>query len=131
MSEVSALDALLGASIEGIEKSVPIKRLGVDFTVRALTSHEISELQAEATRTEGHGKHKKEYIDNEELGNLMIVTSCVNPDFNDSKLLKHYEAINAIDCLQKALLPGEVVTLSQAVTEVSGYDIDEIAQAKN
>lgn len=124
----TALDALLGASTE-IEDSVFIKRLGVEFTVKSLSTHEISELRAQATRPGRKGK--PEVVDNELLSNLMIVASCVNPDFSDPKLIAHYEASDAADCLQKALLPGEVAALAQAVMEVSGFDVDEVEAAKN
>ncbi|MEH6941684.1 phage tail assembly chaperone [Bacillus sp. JJ722] len=125
MSEtINALDALLGASTD-VEEEVFIKRLGTHFRVKGLSGEDIDDLKEQCTYYVGKGNQRKKQTNEEELGRLLIATSCVNPDFSDAKLLKHYGAVDAADCVQKALLAGEVAKLSHAILTASGFDDDE------
>lgn len=132
MTEISVLDALLGASIE-VEEDVCIKRLGVNFRVKALTGDKLNELREQCTYTVGKGANRKTFVNDEELGRLMIAEACVEPNFGDAKLLAHYKAKDAADCVQKALLAGEVAALSHAVLDVSGFGVsdEDVERAKN
>lgn len=132
MAEISPLEALLGANLN-VEEEVYIKRLGTHFRIKALTGDKLEELREKCTYPEGKGKNRRMVVNEEELGKLLIAESCVEPDFGDERLLKHYGARDAADCVQKALLAGEVATLAHAVLDVSGFeDIDEeIDEAKN
>lgn len=132
MAEINALDALLGASIE-VEDTVFIKRLGVDFRVKGLTGDVINGLREQCTHWEGKGTNRKQVLNDEDLGNLLIATACIDPDFGDPKLLAHYKARDAADCVQKALLFGEVATLSSAVLDVSEVGVVEadVEEVKN
>ena len=64
---------------------------------------------------------------------LLIAAASANLNFGDAKLLEKYEASDAADCVQKALLAGELAKLTQAIMEVSGFDNfdDQIDKAKN
>lgn len=127
----NALDALLGASIE-VEELVPIARLGVDFKIKALTGDKVNQLREQCTYFEGKGVNRKRVTNEEELGQLLISTACIEPDFGNDKLLAKYGARDAADCVQKALLAGEVATLSHAVLDVSGFDRDtDVEEVKN
>lgn len=131
MTKANALDALLGADIN-VEEKVFIDRLGVDFTIKALTGDEVNELREQCTVWRGKGANRKKYTNEEELGQLLISEACVEPDFSDAKLLEKYKARDAADCVQKALLAGEVATLSHAVLDVSGFERDsDVEAAKN
>lgn len=132
MAEMNALDALLSASIE-VEEEVLIKRLGVHFRVKGLTGDKINSLREQCTYFEGKGANRKRIINEDELGQLLIATACIEPDFSNPKLLEKYGARDAADCVQKALLAGEVVTLSHAVLDVSEFRVTEedVEEAKN
>lgn len=132
MAEISPLEALLGASVE-VEETVFIKRLGVNFRVKALTGDKLNSLREQCTYTEGKGVNRRTFTNEDELGKLLIAEACVEPDFGDAKLLAHYKAKDAADCVQKALLAGEVTTLSHAVLDVSGFDNaqEDVETAKN
>ncbi|RSL29099.1 hypothetical protein D7Z54_33080 [Salibacterium salarium] len=138
MSEqnTSTIDALLAAD-PNVEESIYINRLGVYFTVRALKGNTIDKLQEQCTyhNPKKKGKNKRE-IDEEKLGSLMITESCVNPDFSNPQLLEKYNASNAAECVKSALLAGEIITLSNAVLDASGYnngddEEDELDEVKN
>lgn len=127
----NALEALLGADIK-IEETVFIKRLKADFTIRALTGDEVNKIKEECTYVRGKGANRKQEVNEEEFGQKLISTACVEPDFSNADLLKMYNAKDAGDCVQKALLFGEIATLSHAVLDVSGVgQADEIEDAKN
>ena len=132
MAEISALEALLGANIN-VEQTVHMKRLGVDFKVKALTGDKVNKLREQCTYTEGKGANKRTFVKEDELGQLLIAEACVEPNFGDAQLLKHYDARDAADCVQKALLAGEVSTLSHAVLDASGFDRgdEDVEEVKN
>lgn len=132
MTNPTALDAFLGTTAEA-EKTVYLKRLGIDLRVKALTGAQVTKLREQATYSEGKGSKRKSVTNEEEFGGLLISTSCIEPDFGDAKLLAHYNARDAADCVQKALLAGEVAMLSHAVLDVSGFvnDEDEVEEVKN
>lgn len=132
MAEINPLEALLGASVE-VEDKVFIKRLGAYFRVKALTGDRVNALRDQCTYPTGKGANRKLETNEDELGRLLIAEACVEPDFSNKDLLARYGARDAADCVQKALLAGEVALLSHAVLDVSGFDDgqDEVEKAKN
>ncbi|MEC0328677.1 hypothetical protein P4H42_03450 [Paenibacillus macerans] len=122
----TGLEALLGASL-AVEDTVYIPRLKTNFTVRALTSADLQKARQQAT------VGRDGTVDETLLNRLVIAKGCVDPDFNDKALRDHYAAEDAADCVDKALLPGELVRIIQAIMALSGFgDEDEVVEeAKN
>lgn len=118
------LKAFLAADMN-IEQPVHLTRLGGELIVKAIDGKTINQLQKQAT----FGKE----IDEHKFGSLAIATSCTNMNFGDPKLLEKYGASDASDCVQKALLAGEIATLTQAIMKVSGFeDMNaQVEKAKN
>jgi len=116
-TKTNALQALLGSNIN-VTRDVPIKRLGVNFTVKALTDDGLSQARLECT----FGNH----VDESKLAATVIARSCVEPNFNDRSLIDHYGAEDGADCVKKALLAGESVKLYTAILEISGFGEDDI-----
>jgi len=127
---MDALQALLGADLK-IEKEVPIKRLGVNFTIKAIDGDMIAKIQEECTYHTGKGKNREKVVDEQKLGALLIAKGCVSPNFGDQRLLDKYKATDAADCVKKALLAGEIAKLSGAILELSGFDDDGLDEVKN
>lgn len=127
-----ALSALLGAELK-IEKAVSIKRLGVDLIVKSIDVKTFGKITEKATHYVGKGLKREAQIDEQKMNALLIVSACTNLNFADAKLLEKYEASDSADCVQKALLAGELAKLTQAIMEVSGFDNfdDQIDNAKN
>ena len=127
-----ALSALLGAELK-VEKAVPIKRLGVDIIVKAIDGKKIGKITEQATHYVGKGAKREAQVDEQKMGGLLIAEACMNLNFGDAKLLEKYEASDASDCVQKALLAGEIAKLTQAIMNVSGFDDfdDQVDKAKN
>lgn len=130
--EQNALDALLGAELNQ-EHDVFIKRLGTHFTVKSLSGSDVDKLTQQATYTVGKGKNKRQELNQEEFGSLLIAKACKSPDFNNEELKEKYDATDAADCAKKALLAGEVAKVADAILSASGFDDDDegIEDAKN
>ncbi|CAM2950988.1 hypothetical protein PASE110613_09095 [Paenibacillus sediminis] len=123
------LEALLGATLE-LESQVYISRLKTSFTVRALTNEELRRVGERATLPNAKGEKK---TDEQMFNALLIAKGCVDPNFSDKALIQHYGASDEADCVTKALLPGEIAKVLQAVLDLSGFGNEDelIEEAKN
>lgn len=130
---MDALQALLGAKpATEITNQVKIKRLGTEFTIKALTGEDIDKIRDQATYPTKNGKKTELKVNEEEVARLLIVKAVVEPNFADASLLKHFGASDAGECVQKALLAGEIATLQNEILMLSGFDDEEeIEEAKN
>ncbi|WP_298833947.1 hypothetical protein [uncultured Planococcus sp.] len=118
----NALDALLTAELETVE-TVHIKRLGVDFTVKAITSDELNKINEQSKGPNGK-------VNESEINGLLVAAACIDPSFKDAGLRERYDAVTAADVVNKALLAGEVVKLTQTIMEISGFS-DDTTKIKN
>ncbi|WP_239613943.1 phage tail assembly chaperone [Cohnella mopanensis] len=125
----SGLDALLGATIDQTAQ-VYIARLKANFTVRALSNEDLRKANERATVPGAKGTKT---LDNQLFNAAVITKGCVDPDFSDKRLLEKYEASDASDCIAKALLPGELAKVIQAILDLSGFGDEDalIEDAKN
>lgn len=123
------LEALLGATLE-LTKEVYVARLKTHFTVKALSNEDMRKIGERSTISDGKGGKK---TDNDIFNGLVIVKGCVDPDFSDKALKAHYGASDDVDCVSKALLPGEMAKVLQAILDLSGFGNEEelIEDAKN
>lgn len=129
----NALQALLGAKLATeITDTVPIKRLNADFTIKALTGEDIDKIREQATYPVKNGKKTELKVNEEEVARLLIVKSVVDPNFADASLLEHFGSSDSGECVQKALLAGEITSLQNAIMTLSGFDDEEeIEEVKN
>lgn len=130
---MDALQALLGAKpATEITNQVKIKRLGTEFTIKALTGEDIDKIRDQATGPMKNGKKIEMKVNEEEVARLLIVKSVVEPSFSSPQLLEHFGASDAGECVQKALLAGEIATLQNEILLLSGFnDEEEIEEVKN
>lgn len=119
------LDALLGATLD-ITKEVYIPRLKTHFTLKTLTNADVQRANLRATTGKGN-------VDATQLSYALISAACVDPDFNNKALKAHYGATDELDCVGKALLPGEITLLVQEVSKMSGHGVSDevVEEAKN
>jgi len=124
MTKQDALSAFLSADLD-IKDTVHIDRLNIDLEVKALDTPTFKRLNDQAD----FGG----VVDEMRLNGLMISAACVNVPFGDPKMLEKYDASDAGDCVQKALLPGELVSVTQKIMKLSGFDnlAELVKQAKN
>lgn len=129
MAVTKGLDALLSATLD-IKSEVYIPRLKTRFSVKALDSDALRRANDQASVSSGKGGKS---IDGELLNAVIISKGTVDPDFSNKALLAHFEASDASDCVNKALLPGEKTKLVAEILELSGFGNEEelIDDAKN
>lgn len=130
---MDALQALLGAKPAAeITEQVPMKRLGTEFTIKALTGEDIDKIRDQATYPVKNGKKTELKVNEEEVARLLIVKAVVEPNFSNASLLEHFGASDEGECVQKALLAGEIMNLQTAIMTLSGFDDEEeIEEVKN
>ena len=66
--------------------------------------------------------------------NRLVAACCVEPNFKDAELQKHYGVMGAEALIDKLLLPGQFIDLFLAVQEINGITlgINELRdEAKN
>jgi hypothetical protein len=126
-----ALHALLSYDKEP-EKDVYIKRLGVNFRVKAIDTNEFYQIREQATYTVGKGANKKTEVREDEVAALIVAKGVVDPNFGDKKVLEKFKATDAADAVKKALYIGEITLLQDEILRLSGFDdSEEIEEIKN
>lgn len=123
-----ALHALLSANTE-VTKEVYIKRLGVNFTVKALNTEEYYALREQAT----YKVKNKIEVNEIELDGLLISHGVVEPNFNDPQVVSKFGAKDGADAAIKALKIGEIKTLQGEILKLSGFvdENEQIEEIKN
>ncbi|HLO11481.1 MAG TPA: hypothetical protein VK190_04430 [Pseudoneobacillus sp.] len=122
MSEINNQDllkALLAPQNDEVKKSVPMKRFGIDFVIKALSPDEATKITQRATRL---GSKGQKIFDEEMFNYLSIAKACVVPNWEDENLISALGAADAVDAIKKRLLFGEVTYLLQEIGEINGFD---------
>jgi hypothetical protein len=131
MVKSDVLQALLATNLE-VESDVFIKRLGGSFRIKAMDTVTLAKAREQATHVTAKGRST---VDETRLKAIAVTKFCVIPNFGDAALMAKYGAMNAVDCVEKALLPGEIERILDAGMALSGYGDDdeeaEIDEIKN
>ncbi|OXM86461.1 phage tail assembly chaperone [Paenibacillus rigui] len=122
---MDALQAFLTADLT-IEKEVLLRRLQTTLLIKAIDSGTLDKAREQATFYTGTGKNREREVDNEKFKAILITHMVMNVDFGNSDLMKKHNAMNAVDCVRKALLPGEIERVVNEGLALSGFgDTDE------
>lgn len=121
------------------EKGEPVKDkagnyIPVPFKIRSLTQEENDALLKKARRTRKSKVNGQiqEYTDNIEYSRSLVVAATVDPDFTSEEMCKGYGVLDPNLVPAKMLHTGEYSKLVQAITELSGFEDDLVAdEAKN
>lgn len=120
--QIDALQAFLTTDLN-IEKDVPIRRLNTTLRVRAIDSMTLERAREQAT----FGSRKERVVDGLKLYAVLVTKMVTNVDFGHVDMLRKYGASDAVDCVRKALLPGEIERIVNVGWELSGYTDEETA----
>ncbi|BDU83499.1 phage tail assembly chaperone [Clostridium perfringens] len=121
------MDFLINNTIENLTEEVVISdRFKVDgeilkFKIKAVTPDEFSDLQKQCTKI---GKKGKMNFDSKMFNEQLIVNYTVEPNFKDAEAIKKAGCITPEQLLNKTLLAGEVATLVEQISTLSGFDKD-------
>jgi hypothetical protein len=98
------------------------------FTCQALSPSRYNEIQAEAADfTNG----KIRGIDMGEVQMATVLAGVIDPNLKDKEIMTHFNVPTPSELVKKLLLPGEIVTLFNVISEISGFGEDVIKEIKN
>ncbi|CEP39660.1 XkdN-like protein [[Clostridium] sordellii] len=121
------IDFLVSNPIENLTEEIIISdRFKVDgeilkFKIKAVSPDEFSDLQKQCTKV---GKKGKVNFDSKMFNDQLIVNYTVEPNFRDAEAIKKAGCMTPEQFVNKVLLAGEVATLVEEISTLSGFDKD-------
>lgn len=121
------IDFLVSNPIENLTEEIIISdRFKVDgeilkFKIKAVSPDEFSDLQKQCTKV---GKKGKVNFDSKMFNDQLIINYTVEPNFKDADAIKKAGCMTPEQLLNKVLLAGEVATLVEEISTLSGFDKD-------
>lgn len=101
------------------------------FKIKAMTDSEFGDLRKACTT---HRKGGKVEFNAQKFNLQLVIRNTLDPNFKDAASLKAVGVGNSEDYVQKVLLAGEIQTLAQKISGLSGFDVDMndlVEEAKN
>lgn len=101
------------------------------FTIKAVPPEEFSALQKQCTVTKKKGKVE---FDSKKFNEQIAINYTIDPNFRDAESIKKMGVMTPEQFLNKVMLAGELSTLVESISNLSGFDqdIDELREeAKN
>ena len=101
------------------------------FRIKAMTNQTFDDLRKRYTRI---GKGRKVEFDAQGFNNAVVIEHTLDPNFKDAESIKKLGCATPEEYLNRVLLPGEVATLAQKISELSGFDVEMeelVEEAKN
>lgn len=95
----------------------------VKWEIRAITSKENDQLMRKHTKRDK--KTKQEIFDRTSYTNDLVASAVVYPDLKNAELQKAYGVLGDVELLQKMLIMGEFMKLSEEVQKISGLDVED------
>lgn len=100
----------------------------VKWEIRAITSKENDQLMRRHTKRDK--KTKQEIFDRTSYTNDLVASAVVYPDLKNAELQNAYGVLGEVELLQKMLIMGEFMKLSEEVQKISGLDIEDEDQVE-
>lgn len=85
------------------------------FECKTINTQEYKNLQGMAM--------KGNKLQTDKLATAILVTSCVNPKFNDIELIKELKVATPEQAVEKLLTQGEISALALEIVELSGLNV--------
>ena len=100
----------------------------VPFRIRAITQGENDKIVNSCKRRLKNGE---ETVDTRLLSRKLVVAATVEPDFRSTEMCEHFGTLDPLEVPGKMLLSGEYGRLMEAINDLSGFNDDAVAEAKN
>lgn len=100
----------------------------VPFRIRAITQEENDKIVNSCKRRLKNGE---DTVDTRLLGRKLVVAATVEPDFRSAEMCEHFGTLDPLEVPGKMLLSGEYSRLMEAINDLSGFNDDAVAEAKN
>lgn len=101
-----------------------------NFKIKPINGKDFNKFKEECRTI----KKKKVTFDDAKFNELVITKCCIEPNFNDIQAIEKAGVKTPGEFINKVLKAGEIVDLSNAITELSGFDQDTddiVEEAKN
>ncbi|MNB80547.1 Phage XkdN-like protein [compost metagenome] len=101
------------------------------FKIKAMTGQEFDEIRKACTTLK---KGRKVEFDSQRFNLKVIINHTAEPNFKDAASIKQVGVTTPEEYVQRVLLAGEIATLAQKISELSGFDVDMsdlVEEAKN
>lgn len=98
------------------------------FTCQALSPSKYNEIQESAA---SFSNGQIEGIDMGEVQMATVLAGIIDPNLKDKELMAHFKVPTPAELVRRLLLPGEIVTLFNVISEISGFGDDVIKEIKN
>lgn len=115
------------------EATYQVDRLGIQVTLKGLSEKEINTIKAECTYTiKARGQNQEKFKESE-FNAALIEAATKKPNWNDKRLLEHFNASDGKTIIKKKFLAGEISSLGDRILDLSGFndELDEIEDIKN
>lgn len=123
------------AKIKRPTREVEIKRLSellgeqVVFTCCALDAEKFGEIQENSLKINSRGEF--ENIDTSELQIFSLIEGIKDPKLKDKELMEKFASKTPKELVKRLLLPGEIASLYNIISELSGFNDDTVLEIKN
>ncbi len=104
------------------------------FKIKAMTNDEFEEIRKAAASISTKKGKRTINFDTKRFNELVVINNTLDPNFKDAESIKKLGCITPEQYLNKVLLAGEIVELSQQIQTLSGFELemDELVEeAKN
>lgn len=136
---MSNLSAFLHPVTTQVEKEIVIsdRFVGEDgkpvpFKIRSLSQEENDAITKQSRKSRKVNGQLQETLDTVEFSRRMVVAATVEPNFADAEMCQAYGVLDPLMVPGKMLLSGEYSRLLSAITELSGFNAEDIEEeAKN
>lgn len=95
---------------------------GHPITIKAITGDQYTSFQQACI--ENPNSAKKRRFNTKRFNELIVINATVDPNLKDAEMIKAAGVPDSANLLYKVFLAGEINTLSQAILELSGFDVD-------
>jgi len=96
------------------------------FKIKAMTGDEFSTYQRISVNL---SKNKIKEFDSKKFNELVVLNNTIEPNFRDAASITKAGCQTSEQFMYKAILAGEIATLAEHISKLSGFDID-INEAK-
>lgn len=129
MSELEQFLAL--PDVTDMEEEIFVNNRIGSFVVKPMTAEQFNDY---SKRCRSKVNKKGMDFDSAKFNLLIVAGQTIKPDFNNAELLKKAGCATASELIEKKLLAGEIATISEKISEISGFNADineKVEEAKN
>lgn len=94
------------------------------FKIKPISRKDFNKYKVECRKV----KKKQIIFDDTAFDEKVILKGCVEPNFSDTEFIEKAGCRTPGDLINKVLLAGEIQDLVNAITELSGFEDDDVEE---